>query len=127
MNKKDLGRKKKRKDGPSKGAGNAVGVNSGKKGSRKNDGPTAGNISKKSGSNDVTSRKTSGKAMNVKEAGRTKEQNGGYSKGAGRNETLTEGQDEIEPMRKKKKRRKKRAKNDTEKRRVEKLHEKSTK
>ena len=63
-------------------------------------------IPKKSGSNDVTSRKTSGKDMNVKDAGRTKEQNGGYSKGAGRKETLTEGQDEIEPMRKKKKRRK---------------------
>ena len=40
---------------------------------------------------------------------------------------MTEGQDEIEPMRKKKKRRKKRAKNDGEKRQVEKLHEKSAK
>ena len=32
----------KRKDGPSKGSGNAVGGNSGKKGNRKNDGAAAG-------------------------------------------------------------------------------------
>ena len=39
---KDSDRMKKRKDGPSQGAGNAVGGNLGKKGNWKNDGPTAG-------------------------------------------------------------------------------------
>ncbi len=83
VNRKDLGRSNKRKDGPSKGSGYAVGGNSGKKGKWKNDGPTAGKWSKKSGSDVASSRKMSGKAMTEETAGRTKEQNGGYSKGDG--------------------------------------------
>ena len=49
---KDSGRTKKRKDGLSKGNGNAVGGDSGTKGNWNNDGLTAGKRSKKSVSDD---------------------------------------------------------------------------
>ena len=70
-------------DGLSQGVGNAAGGNSGEKGHWNNDGPTAGNRSKKSGSNDVISRKTSGKAMNVKDAGRRQTSKDGTREGNG--------------------------------------------
>ena len=60
-----------------------MGGNSGKKGNRKNDGPTAGKRSKISGSDVASSRKTSGKAMNMKELDRKKMRNVGYRKGDG--------------------------------------------
>ena len=53
----------------------------GKKGNWKNYGSTAGKWSKKSGSDDVSSRKTSGKTMNIEELDRTKMRNIGSSKG----------------------------------------------
>ena len=52
MNRKDSDRTKKRKDGLSKGFGNAVGGNSGRKGIWKNDEPTAGKRPNKSVNND---------------------------------------------------------------------------
>ena len=80
---KDSCRTKKLKDGSSKVVGNAVDGNLGEKGNWKNNGPTTKKRSKNSGNDNASSRKTSGKAMNKEESGRTKMRKVGFSKGDG--------------------------------------------
>ena len=55
----------------------------GRKGISKIDGLFAGKKSKKSGSDDATSREISGEFMNIDESGRAKKRKVGFSKGDG--------------------------------------------